>query len=116
MTRFRRTLVAAAVVSVAASSPSRPRRAQAPKRGGVLRVAEQSDPVGFDTLGKKKAPVYTQLALAYTHNRLLKYDPLGRGRATISPRAGRSRTRPPTSSRSARACTSTTSRRSTAAS
>ena len=34
-------------------------------------------PVGFDTLGKKKAAVYTQLALAYTHNRLLKYDPSG---------------------------------------
>jgi peptide/nickel transport system substrate-binding protein len=48
-----------------------------PRRGGVLRVAEQADPVGFDTLGKKKVAVYTQLALAYTHNRLLKYDPAG---------------------------------------
>ena len=77
MTRFSRTLVAAVVVSVAAFVAVAPTPAQAPKRGGVLRVAEQSDPVGFDTLGKKKAPVYTQLALAYTHNRLLKYDPSG---------------------------------------
>ena len=77
MTRFRRTLVAAGVVSVAAFVAVAPTPAQAPKRGGILRVAEQSDPVGFDTLGKKKAPVYTQLALAYTHNRLLKYDPSG---------------------------------------
>jgi len=48
-----------------------------PKRGGVLRIAERSDPVGFDTLGKKKASVYTQLVLAYTHNRLFKYSPSG---------------------------------------
>ncbi len=48
-----------------------------PKRGGVLRIAERSDPVGFDTLGKKKASVYTQLVLAYTHNRLFKYGPSG---------------------------------------
>ena len=78
MTRSRRTLLAAAVVSVAVLVAVVPTPAQAPKRGGVLRVAEQSDPVGFDTLGKKKAPVYTQLALAYTHNRLLKYDPAGK--------------------------------------
>ena len=78
MTRFRRTLVAAGVVSVAAFVAVAPTPAQAPKRGGILRVAEQYDPVGFDTLGKKKAPVYTQLALAYTHNRLLKYDPSAR--------------------------------------
>ena len=64
-------------MSVAAFVAVAPTPAQAPKRGGILRVAEQSDPVGFDTLGKKKAPVYTQLALAYTHNRLLKYDPSG---------------------------------------
>src|SRR3972149_2805567 len=48
-----------------------------PKRGGVLRVAERADPVGFDTLGKKKASVYTQLVFAYTHNRLFKYGPGG---------------------------------------
>jgi peptide/nickel transport system substrate-binding protein len=77
MTRLSSALVAAAVVSVAVLVAVAPTPAQAPKRGGVLRVAEQSDPVGFDTLGKKKAPVYTQLALAYTHNRLLKYDPSG---------------------------------------
>jgi peptide/nickel transport system substrate-binding protein len=51
--------------------------AQPPARGGVLRTAELSDPVGFDTLGKKKAAVYTQLALGYTHNRLFKYGPKG---------------------------------------
>jgi len=51
--------------------------AQQAKRGGVLRLAERSDPVGFDTLGKKKTSVYTQLALAYTHNRLFKYGPKG---------------------------------------
>ena len=50
-------------------------------------MAEQSDPVGFETLGKKKAAVYTQLALAYTHNRLLKYDPRARS-STIWPSAG----------------------------
>jgi peptide/nickel transport system substrate-binding protein len=54
-----------------------PGSAQQPKRGGVLRLVERADPVGFDTLGKKKAPVYTQLALAYTHNRLFKYGPKG---------------------------------------
>jgi peptide/nickel transport system substrate-binding protein len=57
--------------------PFTPASAQQPKRGGVLRVAELSDPVGFDTLGKKKAPVYTQLALGYTHNRLFRYDTKG---------------------------------------
>jgi ABC-type transport system substrate-binding protein len=77
MIRSSRTLVAAVAVSVATLVAVAPAPAQAPKRGGILRVAEQSDPVGFDTLGKKKAPVYTQLALAYTHNRLLKYDPSG---------------------------------------
>jgi peptide/nickel transport system substrate-binding protein len=51
--------------------------AQQPKRGGVLRIMESFDPVGFDTLGKKKASVYTQLALGYTHNRLFKYSPAG---------------------------------------
>ena len=71
-------LLATAVAGVAIVAAVAPAPAPAPKRGGVLRVAEQSDPVGFDTLGKKKAPVYTQLALAYTHNRLLKYDPAGR--------------------------------------
>ncbi len=54
-----------------------PGPAQQPKRGGVLRVAERGDPVGFDTLGKKKAPVYTQLALTYTHSRLFKYSSSG---------------------------------------
>ena len=48
-----------------------------PRRGGTLRIAERSDPVGFDTLGKKKAPVYTQVALGFTHNRLFKYGPTG---------------------------------------
>jgi peptide/nickel transport system substrate-binding protein len=77
MNRSLRVVVAGAVAGVAAIATVLPAPAQAPKRGGVIRVAEQSDPVGFDTLGKKKAPVYTQLALAYTHNRLLKYDPAG---------------------------------------
>jgi len=51
--------------------------AQQPRRGGVLRIMERADPVGFDTLGKKKASVYTQLALGYTHNRLFRYSPAG---------------------------------------
>jgi peptide/nickel transport system substrate-binding protein len=72
-----RMLVAAAVSLVLVAASGLPTPAQSPKRGGVLRVSEQSDPVGFDTLGKKKAAVYTQLAMAYTHNRLLKYDPSG---------------------------------------
>jgi len=71
-------LIATAMAGAAIVVAVAPAPAQTPKRGGVLRVAEQSDPVGFDTLGKKKAPVSTQLALAYTHNRLLKYDPAGR--------------------------------------
>ncbi len=64
------------VVTLAVSTAPVEPQAQ-PKRGGVLRIAERADPVGFDTLGKKKAAVYTQLALAYTHNRLFKYGPKG---------------------------------------
>jgi peptide/nickel transport system substrate-binding protein len=71
-----RSLGAAAAVLLALSITTGARAAE-PKRGGVLKVAERADPVGFDTLGKKKAPVYTQLALAYTHNRLFKYAPGG---------------------------------------
>jgi len=48
-----------------------------PKSGGVLRLVERADPVGFDTLGKKKASVYTQSMLAFTHNRLFRYGPKG---------------------------------------
>lgn len=48
-----------------------------PKSGGVLRLVERGEPVGFDTLGKKKASVYTQSMLAYTHNRLFRYGPKG---------------------------------------
>ncbi len=66
------TLVLLLVASAVATAPAQPA-----KRGGVLRIAERSDPVGFDTLGKKKASVYTQLALGYTHNRLFKYGPKG---------------------------------------
>src|SRR3990172_5398156 len=66
------TVVLLLVPSAIATAP-----AQQAKRGGVLRIAERSDPVGFDTLGKKKASVYTQLALGYTHNRLFKYGPKG---------------------------------------
>ena len=79
MTRSVRIALAAAVVG--RRRPSPPRRC--PPRPGARRAAASSawpssrDPVGFDTLGQKKAPVYTQLALAYTHNRLLKYDPAG---------------------------------------
>ncbi len=72
MIPVRFALILALVALAAAPAP-----AQTPARGGVLRVAELSDPVGFDTLGKKKAAVYTQLALAYTHNRLFKYGPTG---------------------------------------
>ena len=77
MPRLVGALFATAVVGAAIAAAGVPAPAQVPKRGGVLRVAEASDPVGFDTLGKKKAPVYTELALAYTHNRLLKYAPAG---------------------------------------
>src|SRR3990172_12456000 len=66
------TVVLLLVPSAIATAP-----AQQAKGGGVLRLAERADPVGFDTLGKKKASVYTQLALAYTHNRLFKYGPGG---------------------------------------
>ena len=72
---IRRWLAAGVVLAVALAVSTAP--AQPPKRGGVLRLAERADPVGFDTLGKKKAAVYTQLALAYTHNRLFKYGPKG---------------------------------------
>jgi peptide/nickel transport system substrate-binding protein len=75
MTRTTTVLAAAALTAAVALTGVLPAPAQAPRRGGVLRVSEQSDPVGFDTLGKKKAAVYTQLAIAFTHNRLLKYDP-----------------------------------------
>ena len=68
--RFALVLALSALAAIPAASQPQP-------RGGVLRVAELSDPVGFDTLGKKKAAVYTQLALAYTHNRLFKYGPTG---------------------------------------
>jgi peptide/nickel transport system substrate-binding protein len=74
MTRTTTVLWAAALVAAVTIATVLPAPAQAPKRGGVLRVSEQSDPVGFDTLGKKKAAVYTQLAIAFTHNRLLKYE------------------------------------------
>ena len=60
----------ALLLALAVAAP--PAEAQ-PKRGGVLRLAERTDPVGFDTLGQKKPAVYTQLALGYTHNRLFKY-------------------------------------------
>ena len=74
MLTSRQCAAIALLFTVAASSL--PATAQ-PKRGGVLRVAERTDPVGFDTLGQKKAAVYTQLALGYTHNRLFKYGPKG---------------------------------------
>jgi len=77
MRRSRRLLPVGALLTGMILAAVAPAPAQAPKRGGVLRVAEQSDPVGFDTLGKKKAAVYTQLALGYTHNRLLRYDAHG---------------------------------------
>ena len=77
MLRSVRLSAAIAVAGITTIAAVLPAPAQAPKRGGILKVAEQSDPVGFDTLGKKKATVHTQLALAYTHNRLLKYDPAG---------------------------------------
>ena len=72
MIPVRFALVLALIALPVAMAPAR-----AGATGGVLRVAELSDPVGFDTLGKKKASVYTQLALAYTHNRLFKYAPAG---------------------------------------
>jgi peptide/nickel transport system substrate-binding protein len=64
----------AVLLTLAVSAPAA--HAQ-PKHGGVLRVAERTDPVGFDTLGQKKPAVYTQLALGYTHNRLFKNGPKG---------------------------------------
>ena len=74
MLTARQCAAIALLFTVAASSL--PATAQ-PRRGGVLRIAERTDPVGFDTLGQKKAAVYTQLALGYTHNRLFKYGPKG---------------------------------------
>ena len=65
------------LLAAALAVPLAGAEAQTPKRGGVLRVAERADPVGFDTLGKKKAAVYTQLALGFTHSRLFRYAPSG---------------------------------------
>jgi peptide/nickel transport system substrate-binding protein len=70
-------LVLAAAVAGALAAPVPAAEAQTPKKGGVLRVAERADPVGFDTLGQKKAAVYTQLALTFTHSRLFRYTPTG---------------------------------------
>ena len=54
LTRVLPLVLAAAVAgALAATLPTA--EAQAPKKGGVLRVAERADPVGFDTLGQKKA-------------------------------------------------------------
>jgi peptide/nickel transport system substrate-binding protein len=68
--------VAAAIGLLMLAMLSVPLAAQ-PRSGGVLRLVERGDPVGFDTLGRKKASVYTQSMLAYTHNRLFKYGPKG---------------------------------------
>ena len=64
------------VALLIATTSAAPLAAQ-PKSGGVLRLVERADPVGFDTLGKKKASVYTQSMLAFTHNRLFRYGPKG---------------------------------------
>ncbi len=72
-----RWLAVAALAHLVFVAAALPASAAEPRRGGVLRVAERTDPVGFDTLGKKKASVFTQLALGYTHNRLFKYGPTG---------------------------------------
>ena len=69
--------LAALVVAALMASLATIARPAEPRRGGVLRLAERTDPVGFDTLGRKKASVYTQLALGYTHNRLFKYSQTG---------------------------------------
>src|SRR5215470_17273000 len=46
-------------------------QAQAPKRGGILRIAFQSDPVtGFDP--QQTISFVTQVPLSFTHSRLLK--------------------------------------------
>ncbi len=46
-------------------------RAQTPKRGGILRIAFQSDPVtGFDP--QQTISFVTQVPLSFTHSRLLK--------------------------------------------
>ena len=77
--RLARTLhlLLAAAVTGALAAPLPTVEAQTPKKGGVLRVAERADPVGFDTLGQKKAAVYAQLALTFTHSRLFRYTPTG---------------------------------------
>ena len=77
MIRWWSTLGALLTVAFLVAVPLSSAPGQPPKRGGVLRLAERADPVGFDTLGKKKAAVYTQLALGYTHSRLFKYGPKG---------------------------------------
>ena len=73
----RSTWCSPATVAGALAAPQPAAEAQTPKKGGVLRVAERADPVGFDTLGQKKAAVYTQLALTFTHSRLFRYTPAG---------------------------------------
>src|SRR5262252_5739708 len=62
----------AAVAAGATGSSMVPEaRAQAPKRGGILRIAFQSDPVtGFDP--QQTISFVTQVPLSFTHSRLLK--------------------------------------------
>lgn len=64
--------VAAGAVGTAADVVSpRPASAQTPKRGGILRIAFQSDPVtGFDP--QQTISFVTQVPLSFTHSRLLK--------------------------------------------
>jgi len=73
----RRTFLTASGATALAAVGPRFALGVEPKHGGVLRVAERTDPVGFDTLGKSRAPVYTQLALGYTHSRLFVFTAEG---------------------------------------
>jgi peptide/nickel transport system substrate-binding protein len=69
--------------------------AWAQKQGGVLRLVALEDPVGFDTHTPKKASVYTQRTLSFTHNRLFEY-PQGPGAkaGTVVPDLAESYSRP----------------------
>jgi len=62
-----------AAVAAGATGPliARDATAQTPKRGGILRIAFQSDPVtGFDP--QQTISFVTQVPLSFTHSRLLK--------------------------------------------
>ena len=103
------TVAAAAAGAVIDLSP-RPVAAQAPKRGGVFRIAG-FDPLGFDPHSTFSARTMTNLS--FTHSRLVKVKAGPTVRPGTSP--GPSRTTRRTSSGSSAESAGTPSRRSTGA-